>query len=281
MIFDLRFRPPYKGFLQLHIFARDPWKKRPGQMGVSPAPSLVQKSLPLMFEEMDRAGITKALILGRKAIPPFGNVPNEDVLAFVQEYPGRFYAAPALDPTNRTACLEELEQLRTHPEVKAIHIEPGWAARPMYADDPNLYPIYERLVELGLPVILSAAQDEGPDLSFADPVHHHRVARDFPTLKLIIGHGAWPYIHQVLAVAYDYPNVYLSPDMYLNIPNMPGALEFARAANYYLGDRLLFGTAYPARPLIESVQQFHELPISEEVKPKVLYNNAIQLFAIQ
>lgn len=281
MIIDVRFRPPYRGFLKLHVFARDPWDRRPGQMGVDPAPSLLQKSVPLALKEMDQAGITKALVVGRRAQPPFEDVPNRDIVDFVREYPGRFYAVPTLEPTDRYAALEELEQLRSQPEVKAIHMEPGWSARPMYADDPNLYPIYERVAQVGMPLLISAGGTIGPDFGYVDPVHLHRVAKDFPKLKLVIGHGGWPYIHQALAVAYDCANVHLSPDMYLNVPNMPGSLEYVRAANFYLADRLLFGTAYPARPMVESIEHFHRLPFDEGVKERVLYQNAARLFGIQ
>lgn len=280
MIIDVRWRPPYKGFLKLHVFARDPWVRRPGQLGVDPAPSLVGKSMPMALDEMKRAGITKAMVIGRRAQPPFENVPNEDVLSFVREYPDRFFAVPALEPTDRCAALDELEFLRTQPGVKAIHMEPGWAARPMYADDATLYPIYERLQALGMPTLVSAGGTIGPDFGYVDPKYLHRVAKDFPKLKLIIGHGGWPYVMQALAVAYDCANVYLSPDMYLNVPNMPGALEYVRAVNYYLRERLIFGTAYPARPMVESVAHFHQLPIDEDVKPYVLYHNAARVFGI-
>jgi len=280
MIIDVRWRPPYKGFLKLHVFARDPWVRRPGQLGVDPAPSLVKKSMPMALDEMKQAGITKAMVIGRRAQPPFENVPNEDVLSFVREYPDQFFAVPALEPTDRYAALDELEYLRTQPGVKAIHMEPGWAARPMYADDANLYPIYERLEKLGMPSLVSAGGTIGPDFGYVDPKYLHRVAKDFPKLKLVIGHGGWPYVMQALAVAYDCANVYLSPDMYLNVPNMPGALEYVRAVNFYLRERLIFGTAYPARPMVESVAHFHQLPIDEEVKPYVLYRNAATVFGI-
>ena len=280
MIIDVRFRPPYKGFLNLHVFARDPWNRRPGQLGVDPPPSLIKKSLPMALEEMERAGITKALVIGRQAYPPFSGVPNADVISFVRENPGRFFAVPTLEPVDREKALDELESLCAQKEVKAIHMEPGWSHRPMYADDPNLYPIYERLAKKGMPLIISAGGTIGPDYSYVDPVHVHRVALAFPKLKLAIGHGGWPYIHQALAVAYDCANVYLSPDMYLNVPNMPGSLEYVRAANYYLGDRLLFGTAYPARPMVESVEHFHRLPFDEGVKERVLYQNAARFFGI-
>lgn len=280
MIVDMRFRPPYRGFLSLHVFARDPYDQRPGQQRVEPAPSLVRKSVGLALEEMDQAGIDRGMVIGRRARPPFATVPNEDVLSFVAEHPGRFHAIPALEPSDFGAALEELEDLRTRPEVKAIHMEPGWAGEPMYADDRRLYPIYRRLTEIGMPLLLSAGGTIGPDYGYVDPVHIHRVAKDFPTLTLVLGHGGWPYVVQALAVAYDCPNVVLSPDMYLNVPNMPGSLEYVRAANYYLADRLLFGTAYPARPMVESIEHFHRLPFDEDVKPRVLGLNAARVFGL-
>ena len=280
MIVDMRFRPPYRGFLSLHVFARDPYDQRPGQQRVEPAPSLVRKSVELALEEMAQAGIDRGMVIGRRALPPFATVPNEDVLSFVTEHAGRFHAVPALEPSDFGAALEELEDLRARPEVKAIHMEPGWAGEPMYADDRRLYPIYRRLTEIGMPLLLSAGGTIGPDYSYVDPVHIHRVAKDFPTLTLVLGHGGWPYVVQALAVAYDCPNVVLSPDMYLNVPNMPGSLEYVRAANYYLADRLLFGTAYPARPMVESIEHFHRLPFDEDVKPRVLGLNAARIFGL-
>ena len=154
---------------------------------------LVGKSMPMALDEMKRAGITKAMVIGRRAQPPFENVPNEDVLSFVRDYPDNFFAVPALEPTDRSAALDELEFLHTQPSVKAIHLEPGWAARPMYADDANLYSIYERLEKIGMPTLVSAGGTIGPDFGYVDPKHLHRVAKDFPKLKLIIGHGGWPY----------------------------------------------------------------------------------------
>lgn len=285
MIIDVRFRPPYKGYLKLHVFSDNPARRPPLLIGEERASakqeSVVKKSVPLAIEEMRRAGITKALVIGRRAIPPFENVPNEDILSFVREYPGLFYAVPALEPTDRYAALDELEYLRTQPEVKGIHMEPGWAAQPMYADDAKLYPIYERLSKVGMTLLISSGGTIGPDFSYVDPVHLHRVAKDFPQLKIVVGHGGWPYVHQALAVAYDCANVHLSPDMYLNVPNTPGSLEYVRAANFYLRDRLLFGTAYPSRPLVESVQQFNLLPFDEGVKERVLYHNAARVFDIE
>lgn len=279
MIIDVRFRPPYKGFLNLHVFSENP-ARRPGLKPKGRTQSFVDKTVASALEEMERAGITKALVIGRHAGPPFCNVPNEDVLSFSREYRGRFFAVPAIDATDREVAIDGLEQLLSQPEVKAIHLEPGWAARPMYVDDTNLYPIYERLANRGMPALISAGGTIGPDYSYTDPVHVHRVAKDFPKLKIVLAHAGWPYVMQAIAVAYDCENVCLSPDMYLNIPDMPGVHEYVRAANVFMPDRLIFGTAYPAAPFEESVECFNRLPFEDGIKEKVLYHNAARVFGI-
>ncbi len=282
LIVDFRFRPPFKGFLNLHVYARPADFIHPGLMGVPPAPSRVHKSLDLMFQEMDEAGISVGCLLGRRAIPPFSNVPNEDVVEFARMYPDRFVAMPCIEPTDRVKAMEELEFLLTQPEVKAIHLEPAWAAVPRKADDPNLYPIYDRCARAGMPVVISSGGTIGPDFTWINPIYVQHVANDFPNLKIAIAHGGWPWVHQALAVAYACPNVYLSADMYLNVPNMPGNLEYVRSANFFLGDRLIFGTAYPARPMLHSVKSFMELPFaSDEIREKVLGLNALRFFGME
>ena len=281
-IIDCRFRPPYKSFLDLHMFTRDPFNPRPGQFGFEPPESLLTQSVDAVMKEMDDAGITMALVLGRRAHEPFAAASNEDLLEFTQQDPTRFFAVPTLEPADVGAALGEIERYRSHEVVKAFHVEPGWSVEPMRADGPKLYPIYQRLNELGLPLMITAGGTIGPDFSYVDPVHLHRVARDFPDLKIVLSHGGWPYVIKALAVAYDCTNVYIAPDAYMNVPNMPGSQEYVRAANYYLADRLLFGTAYPARPIGQSVNEFNALDLAnDEIRQQILYSNAVRLFGLE
>jgi predicted TIM-barrel fold metal-dependent hydrolase len=121
----------------------------------------------------------------------------------------------------------------------------------------------------------------GPDLTYCDPVHIQRVARRFPKLRIVVPHGAWPYTVQICAVAFQCSNVYLLPDFYGHIPNMPGADEYVKAANYYLGHRLLFASSYPVRPVGQSVEQFKALPFdSDEIRWRCLGGNAARLLGL-
>ena len=48
------------------------------------------------------------------------------------------------------------------------------------------------------------------------------------------------------------------------------------AANTFLQDRFVFGTAYPFIGFREGVEGFKALPFKPEVLPKLLYQNAIR-----
>ena len=45
----------------------------------------------------------------------------------------------------------------------------------------------------------------------------------------------------------------------------------------YFSDRTLFGTAYPSRPLPESVEAFDAWEFEPGVKEKILYENALRI----
>jgi predicted TIM-barrel fold metal-dependent hydrolase len=121
----------------------------------------------------------------------------------------------------------------------------------------------------------------GHDLSYGSPTPVYKVAKDFPKLKIIVSHAAWPNIMQMMEVAFIRDNVYVSPDLYMNGINTPGAHEYIKAAQFFLGDRLLFGTAYPSRPLKESVAAFLEWKLPAELQEKILYRNAARLFRLE
>ena len=85
----------------------------------------------------------------------------------------------------------------------------------------------------------------GPDMSYAMPEHIQRVALDFPQLTIIVGHACWPWTTQACALAMRCTNVYLMPEFYMHMPDMPGAQDYVDAANSYLSHRMLYSSCYP------------------------------------
>src|SRR3990172_1449969 len=121
----------------------------------------------------------------------------------------------------------------------------------------------------------------GNDLAYGSPTPVAKVAKDFPKLKIVISHGAWPSVMPMIEVAFMRENVYVSPDLYINGIDTPGSQEYIKAAKSFMPGRLLFGTAYPSRPLKESVDAFRQLNLRPELHNKILYRNAARLLKLE
>ena len=276
-VIDFRLRPPLRGFLDMIMYANPERTARATRMhGFEPAPSATQRSIDLLIAEMDAAGVTTGVVVGRVA-GRFGSVSNEDVQAICEAYPGRFVGIASIDPASRKKAVVAIDDAAAR-GFRAINIEPASYAEAMLADDRRLYPIYAHCEDRGLPVLIMAGGSAGPDLSYTVPVHLDRVAADFPDLKIVVTHGGWPWVHEMLHIAYRRPNVYLSPDQYL--AGMPGMRDWIDAANGFLADRFLYGSSYPFTPVKEYAAWFRGLPFRPEVMDRLMYRNAAGLLGL-
>jgi predicted TIM-barrel fold metal-dependent hydrolase len=279
-IIDVRFRPPLGTFLNMTMYkdkARSLGMIK--AMGMEMSPSVRQDSMELLIEEMQSLGKYRCCLSGSKrgCDLAWGWIENDEVYEMVKQYPQWFSGIGAIDSTDTIKALEDVERCIHQFGFKAIVIEPGTHKEAMYSDDNRLYPIYEKCVELGVPVFLLAGGNAGPDMSYSDPIHVEHVAIDMPKLKIVVLHGGWPWVTQILHIAFRRPNLYLSADMYITLP---GGSPYVEAINGYLSDRFLYGTSYPLGPVVGYFEKFMSLGIREEHIDNVLYRNAEKLLAL-
>ncbi|GLC94309.1 amidohydrolase [Cupriavidus sp. TA19] len=277
MIVDFRLRPPLGGFLDTLMYSAG--ERRDGftrTVGFEPSPAAQQQSMELLLAEMEEAGVDKGVVVGRLA-GTLGSVSNGDVARIVRDYPGRFIGAASIDPTNRVVACKTISEAVAS-GFKAINIEPGSYPIPMYADDRRLYPVYAHCEDLNVPVIMMVGGTAGPDLSYSDPVRTDRVLADFPKLNVVVVHGGWPWVTEILHIAFRRPNMYLSPDMYFS--RMPGWEEYVKAADSFLADRMLYASSFPFCPVRDYKRWFETLPIRPENMEKVMGGNACRLLGI-
>lgn len=270
-VIDFRIRPPFRGFRDLVMYAQPERRDRfTGNLGLKPAPSAGQLSMELLLKEMDAAGVDQGVVVGRYS-GFLGSVSNEDVKAVVDAHPTRFIGIASIDPRDRRKAVATIDQA-IKDGFKGVNIEPGSYPEPMHTDDRRLYPIYAHCEDKGLPVLMMTGGNAGPDIEYTNPVHLDRVLADFPTLKICSTHGNWPWVHQILHLAFRRPNLYVSPDMYL--VNMPGMDDYVKAADGFLADRFLYGSSYPFAPVDGYMEWFKKLPIRAESQKKILTQNA-------
>ena len=212
-------------------------------------------------------------------------IPNDYIAELVQRYPKQFVGFGSVDPWKGQAGVEELERSVTELGLKGLKLHPIHQA--FFPDDKRFYPLYEKCQELGVPLLMHtgfAAAGVGMPggggfkLKYSRPIPGvDDVAADFPDLTIIMAHPAWPWVEEQIAVALHKPNVYL--DLSGWAPRfIPEVL--VRETNTRLSDKVLFGSDFPYLTPDRWLKGFDELPIKDEVRPKVLLDNARRVLGL-
>lgn len=283
---DMRLRPPLPQWVGSNAFKTAMWyaRKGPGFLG---ARSAWMESMDELLDEMDGAGVEYGVIIGRASASAgdLGNFDNPSMIEALDKWPNRFVGFLGVDLENVGSSLKDALRFAKHPGVRGISIEPGSSRTPRHADDKALSPIYEAAIERALPVSISLSgllsALAGHDISWSNPIPVQRVALHYPELTIIASHACWPYAAEMVAIALATPNIYVSPDVYISTAYMPCAQTYVDAANLYLCDRMLWGTAYPSRghgEALRDVRTFNWLP---GVLEKVLWTNPARLLRLE
>ena len=285
MVIDFRVRPPYKSFVDSEMFPRpitfdNPRTIKPLQMYPGKHTSVVDCSFDTFMREMDAAEVDMAVIHGRNSDGGDCHVPNTEIVELVQKYPDRFVGFGGIDIDNIDEAVKEIHRCVKEYGMKGIAIEPGYGRPARYIDDEALTPIYETCRELGAICSITSSIFVGPDLSYTNPVHLHRVVKKYKDVKFTIPHAAWPYVAEILGVALHCTNVYLVPDFYGFVPNMPLSDEYVKAANYYMKYRMLFASSYPVRALDQAQEFVKAQGYREDVLEHFMWKNAAELLGL-
>ena len=276
-IFDFRLRPPYKGYAKLGLYNPVPCNETaPQKWHAEPSRAAEEKSLDLFWKEMDEAGISGGVVIGRQMPDDSASVPNDDIIGMAREFPDKIVAFGGLDVSRGvSAAMDELERC-LELGVRGMGMEPAYCQPPRYADANVLYPIYARCEKAGIPVMLTLSFFQG-NLDYSDPVAVQRVAQDFPNLQLILAHACYPWLLHVVNLCLIQKNIWLLPDLYMLNPTAPGNQMYGDAMRWLNGERILFGSAYPCYTMKQAVRDIERFGLSDELKEKFFHGNAEKL----
>lgn len=278
-IIDFRIRPPFGDFLKLGIWNPICNETPPMRWRNAPSQAAREKSLDKFWREMDDAGISMAVAIGRKVPDDSVSVANESVAALAREYPQKIVGFGSLDISRGvSAAMEELEHCLAL-GLRGIALEPAYSLPPRYADSAVLYPIYARLEKARLPVVLTMSFFQG-NLDYSNPVAVQHVAEDFPNLQIVVGHACYPWLPQIFNVCLVHDNVWLLPDLYMLNPDAPGNDMYGQALRWLNGERILFGSSYPCFNIVQAVRETERFAMSPEISEKFFYGNAQRLLGL-
>ncbi|MBC7481846.1 MAG: amidohydrolase family protein [Rhizobacter sp.] len=227
------------------------------------------KDIEAFVREIKDTGITASVVVGRDT--PGIKHSNDEIHGLVKRHK-QLVGVGSIDPHRWgiKGALAEIERAVNVLGLKAINVEPGFGSPPRNADDPMLYPIYDACQQLGVAVSIMSGPT-APSLDMVNPSAVGHVAKAFPNLTIICYHGFYPYVNEIVGVAFRWENVVIVPDMYLFAP---GGKLYVEAANGCLRHQILFGSSYPFRPMAQSINDYRTIGFSDAVIDDVMYGNA-------
>jgi len=241
-----------------------------------------------------------------KVAQRFARNQNEAIAEICKKQSDKFVGNGTLPLQDVKFSLEELDHLYHTLELRGIEIGTNVAGRNL--DDEALTPVYERLQELGIPILVHPNDILAPDrmkkyylpialgtLAETDlavaSVLFGGILERFPKLKFIFCHGGGTIPYQVGRIKRaadvreeitrkDAVQKHFSKLYFDTVLFDEGALKFfiSRVGS----ERAVFGTDYPFNlGTWDAVSRMINLDLDNESKTKVMLSNATELYKLK
>jgi hypothetical protein len=290
MVIDYSVTPPVKEILQhyhpypAHLANYSRIYERATATAESESAQFLDRPFADYLRFLDGLGIDRIVVKARDIESTFGlKIPNEAVASLVQAHPSRVIGVAGADPHKGMRAVRELEHAVTRLGLRGLNLQLYELKLP--ANDKKLYPLYAKCVELGIMVNIHVSANFSTEipLSYGHPLNLDEVAVDFPELRIVASPPGWPWVHELVAVAWRHPNVYIGLSSL-----RPAILGKANSGyeplftygNGVLRDKVIWGSGWPLLSLRRSLEEMRALPWRTEVLPKILGENARRALAL-
>jgi|YelNatPaOPRAMG01_1025707.scaffolds.fasta_scaffold105885_1 predicted TIM-barrel fold metal-dependent hydrolase len=220
-----------------------------------------------LFAYMEKGGITASII------QPFPGVLNpvkvhDQIYALSKQNKGKIYGLASINPhQDKELVLNELE--RTINKLGFIGIKVhtvGHALNPLSKDAEVLWQVASKYK---VPIMVHT----GPGVPFSLPANVIPRAEEYPEVSIILAHAGFGFFStESIVLAKKYENIYLETSW---SPIYDVAWFIKEVPN-----KVMFGSDLPENVLVE-IKKFEELNLSEDIKRKVFYENAAQVFKLK
>ena len=258
-----------------------------------------------LIEFMDHYGVDMACIIPESMMDTTGYATrwttNGEMIEARNKFPDRFILVPNVGPVIKRGvknAVWELEYLVKEHDAKMVKFYPP---EDTVINDRRLWPYYEKISELGIPVAIHTGWSWCPPGKSINclPVLLDDVASEFPEMNIVAFHMGWPYPHDLNMVGMTHPNVYLS--LSVLVPwaiTAPGRFaEIIGEALRFVGpDRIVWGVDFAGYALQikgavwglrdfqipEETQKLYGYPpLTDEDKAKIFGLNLANLLGIE
>jgi predicted TIM-barrel fold metal-dependent hydrolase len=229
-----------------------------------------------------------AVVFGVDSVSQTGEEPvpsNEEVAELAAEHADVLIPFASIDPARGAAGVRAARRLISDHGVRGFKFHPNTQA--FFPNDRSAYPLYEVIAEHGLVALFHTGQTGvgagtraggGIRLKYSNPLHVDDVAVDFPDMPIILAHPSFPWQDEALSVATHKPQVHIDLSGWSPKYFPPQLVQYA---NTLLKDKVLFGSDFPVITPERWRKDFDGIAIKDEVRPKILKENAARLFGLR
>ncbi|MFS0823892.1 amidohydrolase family protein [Bacillus sp. 1P02SD] len=230
---------------------------------------------------LDEAGIEKVLIPAFRmqsfqTKQMLWDFDNKEIYNLVQMQPDRFVGLAGINPILKMDGVRELEMAVKEYGFKGAHLHANGFGIPLNHKD--LYPFYAKCVELDIPVMIQTGHSaERMPSEMARPIHLDEVALYFPELRIVAAHTGWPWVEELIALAWKHPNLYIATTAH-------APKYWSESLNHFINSRgrgkVMFGTDFPVLKHKESLEQIYEKNYREASLKALLRDVAVKVFKL-
>jgi predicted TIM-barrel fold metal-dependent hydrolase len=221
--------------------------------------------------QMDRFNIEKALI----GVNEFGGM---HIIAS-DRFPDRFIFDVPVDPNNGVDEVRRLRKLTKEFDVRAVSVFPCGCNPQVPIDDKRMYVMYAACVDLGLPIFVNVGVP-GPRVLMAPQKMElvDEVCWFFPELKFVMRHGAEPWDELAVKLMLKWPNLYYSTSAFAPKHYPKSIIKYANSRG---ADKIMYAGYFPMGLSLDRIfAELRDVPFTEKVWPKFLYENAKKVLGI-
>lgn len=238
------------------------------------------------FAMLDDSGVAKAVVYNELYVKAL-NVQigtNDAVAKFVARKPDRLIGVGGVDPWDE-ASIADMDRSVRELGMRGFILSPF--KQKLLPTDPRLCRIYAKCEQLGVPIMLHAGINWWKVVphDIGHPRHIDGIASAFPNLKIVVLHAAWPWVMDMMMVAWRHPNVFL--DISAHRPRhftikASGWEALLHYGDRMLADRVIFGSTWTllGTTIGELVKEVRDLPLKDATKEKWLGGNAAVLLGL-
>lgn len=254
-------------------------------------------SLETLIEEMDRNMIEIAWLhqLSFKEVLGYDVLTNEEIQKAIEKYPERLKGFAGIDPRKKDAP-KELEYAIKDMGLHGFKMNPNDFGGYFLDDREVCYPLYEKALELDIPVSIHTGITPGPmfRMKHNNPLQLDDVAVDFPELTIFVEHIGFPWQDLTYNMVQRHKNMYITITAVANIMIHKSEalfyMEMAKMLGMIGSERILWGSDWTATPNIREVLDFFmhaEVPfpvqmmkgptLTDDRVADIVYMNAVRL----